>query len=628
MRNERTWTVAAASAGAVAFAAQWWGLHPVALTLVALSTWFAVAVRRLGFALGTAAVVVGWMSLVLAVLTLTPVLGVDPAIAVGVALVAAIGAAIPVVVAVPTSVVHDGAARAVLASLAGPVLWFAGLGWGLLTPGGGGLSWAMYNDSTGALRLIRLIIHDRGVASLVNQANSVPLPYGLSASLLPPGTTVADSSPASVAAQLSAHAWQWSVTIALASLLAGLVVVALGSRAGPRGWPVLAGAAGMSTVLLLAPITGRILDLGQSNADVIIVLAAASVLAAADAKRHLALSLSVLLAATGLLVITWTPFAGVPAVLACLVYRQTKRARLDQRRVLAWLVPGFAVAAWTVVVYGRVLLAAFVDTDPDVNYATVKTYSNPGYWEPIGNPYWWPLSIGLLVVAAALIGLMARRARGTALVAGLSAAALAAGLLPFVALTRRLPVHLEYFPAKYLSLATICLVPVVAGLALRAFAETRHRAARGAVAMGVALVLGLAIAAPLPPATSRWDFAPLLIARGDHYGTSAQVAGRIVDFTSNEELVVPWRYDPPFDTPVLLMDSAIGPDVGENQLIPVRTVLRNFRNDFSTQVACMLAEASVVPVVLVTRDPRLQAQVNQMCPDAPVTVRLEPAPAR
>ena len=79
MRSERSWTIAATSAGALAFGAQWWGLHPVALTLLALTTWIAVAVRRLGFALGVAAVVVGWMSLVLAVLTLTPVLGIDPA---------------------------------------------------------------------------------------------------------------------------------------------------------------------------------------------------------------------------------------------------------------------------------------------------------------------------------------------------------------------------------------------------------------------------------------------------------------------------------------------------------------------------------------------------------------------
>ena len=628
MRSERSWTIAATSAGALAFGAQWWGLHPVALTLLALTTWIAVAVRRLGFALGVAAVVVGWMSLVLAVLTLTPVLGIDPAIAVGVALVAAIGAAIPIVVVVPPSAVHDGAARAVLASLAGPVLWFVGLAWGLLAPGGGGLSWATYNDSTGAVWLIRLIIQDRGVASVANQLDSVPLPYALAASLLPPGTRVADASRASVAAQLSAHAAAWSVTIALASLLTGLVVVALASRGPQQGWPVLAIAAGMSTVLLLAPITGRILDLGQSNADVVIVLVAASVLAAADAKRNAALSLSVLLAATGLLVVTWTPFAGVPVALALLVNQQAKGAHPNPRRFLAWQVPGLVVAAWTLLVYGRVLLAAFVTTDPDTNYATVKTYSNPGYWERIGNPYWWPLSIGLLLIAALFVGLLVRQATGVALVAGLSAGGLVVGMLAFFALTRRVPDPLDYFPAKYLSLATICLVPIVAGVALRVFADRRSLVARGTVVTCFALACGLALAAPLPPATSRWGFTPLLIARGDHYGTSGQVAERIVDFASNDALVLPWRYDPPFDTAVALMYSSIGPNVDNRLLIPTQYVLRDYRNDFGTSVACMLAENSLVPVVLVTGDAGLEREIAQTCPDANVTVRYEPVTRR
>jgi hypothetical protein len=628
MRTERAWTIAATAGGVLAFAAQWWGLHPVALTLLLLATWLVVAMRRWGFALGAAAVVVGWMSLVLAVLTATPALGVDPAIVVGTMLVLAIASTVPVVAAVPPAVARDRVARAVLASLVGAGLWVCGLVWGLLAPGGGGLSWATYNDSTGAVWLLRLIIQYGGITSLFHLDDPVPLPYALSASLLPPGTTVADASPASVGAQLSAHGAQWSVTIALASLLAGLVVVALGSREGRHGWPVLAGAAGTSTVLLLAPIAGRILDLGQSNAHVVIVLVASSVLAAADARRHLALSMSVLLAATGLLVVTWSPFAAVPAALALLVNQRGKRARLNRRHVLAWQLPGFAVAAWTLAIYGRDQLSAFVTSDRELNYATIQTYGRAGYWERVGNPYWWPLSIGLLLIAVVLVALHWRRARDVALVAGLSAAGLIAGMLPFFALTRSVPDHLEYFPAKYLSLATICLMPLVVGAALRVFAERRRPVARGAVAACLAVACGLAIAAPLPPATTRWGFAPLMIARGEHYGTGDQVAGRIVEFASNDAVTLPWRYDPPFDTPVALMNSSFGPDVANRLLNPARYVLRNYRNDFGTPVACMLAEGSLVPVVLVTRDPNLEDEVNRECPDARITVRFEPLPAR
>ena len=628
MRTERAWAIAATSVGAGAFAAQWWGFHPVALTVLTLATWLVVAIRRWGIALGAAAVVVGWMSLILAVLTLTPAVGIDPAIAVGAALVLAMAATIPVIAAVPPAVVGDRVVSAVLASLAGPALWVGGLAWGLLAPGGGGLSWATYNDSTGAVWLIRLIIQYGGVASVVNQIDSVPLAYALSASLLPPGTTIADASASSVSAQLSAHAAGWSVMIALASLLSGLVVVALGARRGRHGWPVLVGAAATSSLLLLAPIAGRIIDLGQSNAHVIIVLVAASVLAAPEAKRNYGLAMSVLLAATGLLVVAWLPFAAVPCALALLVNQQMKRARLDERRLLAWQLPGLAVAAWTLVVYGRVLLVEFITTDAELNIATVKTFERTGYWERIGNPYWWPLSIGVVLVAVVLIAVLWRRTHSTASIAALATAGLVAGFLPFIALTRRLPVNLDYFPAKYLSLATICIVPLIAGSALRVFAEWGRPLARGAVAACLALACGLAIAAPLPPDTSRWELTPILIARGEHYGTDAQVADRIVDYASNDALVLPWRYDPPFDTPVVLMNSSFGPDVDNSLLNPVRYVLRFFRNDFGTSVACELADASLVPVVLVTSDAELGREIAALCPDAGITVRYEPVTRR
>lgn len=626
MRNERAWTIAATSAGALAFAAQWWGLHPVALTLVALGTWFTVAVRRLGVALGTAIVVVAWMSLVLAVLTVTPLLGVDPAIAMGIALVVAIAAAIPTVTAIRPAEGGERVASAILASLAGAALWSGGLAWGLLAPAGGGMSWAMYNDATGGVWTLRGIIKHGGVPSVAHAPNSVPLPDALSASLLPPGT-VADASAASVAAQLSAHAAQWSLLIALASLMAGLVVVTLGSRQGRHRWPTLVAAACTSVVLLSAPVLGRILDLGQINAHVTMVLVGASILAGVGAQRHLLLALSVLLAAMGLLVVCWTPFAVVPGLLALRAGLRAKRARLDRQRVLTWILPGFTVAAWTIVVYGRVLLRAFVTTDPNDNYATVETFSRPGYWQPIGNPYWWPLSIGLLLAAALVSALLARRARDPALIAGLAAAGLALGMLPFLLLTRRLPINLDYYPAKYLSIATICLVPIVVGAALRVFGESHGRAARGATMASVLAVSALAIAAPLPPDTPRWALTPLTIARGEHYGTEAQVAGRLVAFTSNDELVVPWRYDPPFDAPVALMDSSIGPPVDDVLLNQVRYVLRYYRNDFSTSVACDLAGASVVPVVLVTSDAELGGEIAELCPDARIAVRYAPPPA-
>ncbi len=625
MRSERAWAIVASCAAAAAFAGEWRGLSPAVLTLVALAAWLPLAVRRIGAALGVAAVVVAWMSVVLAVLTLTPALGVDPAIAIGVVLVALTLATIPAVAAIPPAP-GGGVLAPMAACLTGPALWAAGLVWGNLASSGGGMSWAAYNDSTGAVWTVRGVIQYGGVASIVHSRNAVPLSDAVTASFLPPGM-VADASPTSVAGQLSAHALSWAVVIALASLVYGLVVVSLGSRTETPRWPALTGAALVSTLLLAAPITGRILDLGQINAHLIILLVGASVLAGLGAGRHRLLALSVLLGALGLLVICWTPFAIVPALIVVPVARQARRERPDRQRLLSWLLPGGAVAGWTVAVYGRRLLLGFVTTNPDHNRATVETYSRPGYWEPIGNPYWWPLSIALLVATIALTFALRRRHREPALVAGWASAGLALGMVPFLLLLRRLPNNLEYYPAKYLSLATICLAPLAVGAALRTFGTASPRRTSFAAASLLA-VAALALAAPPPANTPRWGFTPLMIARGEHYGTGAQVADRIVDFTSNDALVLPWRYDPPFDTAVALMDSSIGPAIDSVDLSRRRGLLRNYRNDFSATVACQLAAASTIPVVLVTRDPTLRGEVESACPDAAVTVRYEPSPSR
>jgi hypothetical protein len=622
VRTERTWAIIATAAGVAAFAAEWRGLSPVFVTVVALATWLSVAVRRLGIALGAASVVVGWMSLLLMTLTLTPGLGIDPPIAVGVSLVCAIAASIPTVMAIPPQANRAGEVSAILASLAGTVSWVLGLTWGFLAPHGGGLSWAAYKDSSNAIWLLRGLIQYRGVPSVSNPGMPVRLGDALTASMVPPGT-IADASPMSIAAQLSAHAMEWSVLICLASLLSGLVVVAVATRAGGRRWPTLVAAAAASMVLLVAPVTGRILDLGQIDSHLVLVLLGATVLAGIGAERHLLLSLSVLLAAMGLLVITWTPFAAVPGVIALVIAGRAYRAHLGRQRVLAYLLPGAAVAAWIFAIYGPDLLRSTLGGSAATDYATVATFSRPGYVESFTNPYWWPLSIGIPTVTVVVSLLLARKAPATALIAWLSTAGFVLGMLPFALIKGGLTIDLAYYPAKYLSLTTISLVPLMLGMAVRVIADGPSRSRRAIAALSVVAVFGLAVVAPTPPETSRWAITPLLIARGEHYGTNDQVAGQIVGLTSNDALVLPWAYDPPFDTQVLLMNSGIGPNVDNILLDPARYVLRYYRGDFATQVACDLADASLRPVILITRDAGLQDAVARECPSAHITVRYE-----
>ena len=59
--------------------------------------------------------------------------------------------------------------------------------------------------------------------------------------------------------------------------------------------------------------------------------------------------------------------------------------------------------------------------------------------------------------------------------------------------------------------------------------------------------------------------------------------------------------------------------------VPMRAVLRTYRNDFAADVACKLAAADSRPLVLTTADPGLAAELAAACPDANITVELVPA---
>jgi hypothetical protein len=614
-------TLGATALGVVVFVLQWWGLEPVVLLALTLSMWLVVAAPRFGLLLASASVAVGWLTVVFVVFTLTPAVSIDPRHATSSALLIMLAATIPLVTKVPRR--HDNALpwRVLVASASGGLLWLAGLGWGLVRPGGGGWSWAMYRDSTMDLWEMRTMIEYAGVSSLAGVKNIQPLTHVVSASLVSPRVSTA-ASPETASAFLSGHGYHWTVTVVLASFLAGLVVYHLAVRAaaGRHTLPLL-GAAVVSLGSVTHPATGVAFDLGQINVQCIFVLVLASVCAALAPRQYTPFALSVVLVAMGLLVTTWILFAAVPGLLAVFVGLRLKGLGRTRDEVLEWVLPGAAIAAWALGIYGWPLVRDIAtQASTRAHLVTETTHSHGDFWLSYSNPHSIALSATVAAVAGAAGFALLRQDRWRGTVALLAAAGLVIGVLPSAVALGGFSEPLAYFPAKHLFIGTFCLVPVAVGSLLH-FAG-RSRVTTGVVFSVVAAALAVAIAVAEPTPTQRWALTPVDVARGEHFGTHDAVAGQFIEFASSDELRVPWRYDAQHDVTVNLMMSAVGPHINPVYFVPTRYVLRFYRNDFAASVACDLAVADRRRVVLVTRDPDLDGEIQALCPTEDIVVEL------
>jgi hypothetical protein len=608
---------------AAAFGFQWLGLQPVVLVAIVLMTWFVVAVRRVDLLLAGSAVALGWPAVVFTVLSITPLVRWDPRTTTSCVLLASLVVALVLVTRVAPVRTVRSIASPLVASLSGGALWLTGLALGTIRPGGGGLSWAMYRDSTLDIWLMVQLLDYHGIGSLGAMQTIQPLAYGMSTSMvLPSAGWYASSENAS--ALLEAHAYSWTVQIVLVSVLAGFAAWGMARRSSNSAharWPALAACAIASLGMVLEPVLGVAFDLGQTNVTTALMLLLAGVCAAITGQAHHALALSLLLVSLGLLAATWLPFAAMPVALAVPVARGLRRSRTTREEALRWLLPGIAVAAWALVVFGGATLrTALSDAGSGADsrvLATVTTFSRPGYWDSYTNPYWLPLAIALgTAVVLTAVGL-ARIDTWRSSVLALSVVGLVAGALPFVIALRGWPEQPAYYPAKYVFVACICLVPLVLGGC--ALLATSGRV-RVWLASGIVCVLAFAAIAAPAEGVSKSMPTPWRVVQGERYGTHDAVAGRFIEYASSDVLKLPWRLDPPHDTAVALMMSSLGPDLNVLVLDHSRAVLRTYRNDFRVGVACQLAAAETRPLELVTADPTLATKIQESCPERDITV--------
>ncbi len=601
------------------------GLPAAAVTLVAGAAWCVVLLRRLGPSLGLSGIVIGWMTVTFLVTSLAPL--VHAPLSLTRELVYAGTAAIAWALerARPTERATLDPIRpaAWSASLLGPLAWILGISLGAVLPNGSGLSWAAHVDSTLDVWMIRIIGLQGGVPSGVG-SNPRPLEHTLSASFLPFEHTV-DGSSRALREELIAHATAWSILIGLSCLLAGLVVAEFASRAG-RAPTAIAVASGIASLgMLTMPITGRMLDFGQINAHLVLVVLFASVLITRRADLRPVASVALLIIAMCLLLLCWTPFAAAPGLLALAVaWGSRSRLRHPDLVSVAWFGAAALIFTWTMSAYAaRDLLNTLVaSTSANHNRVTVSAFTG------VVTPYWLPFTA---IVIAALLGaaLMASRLhRGTATVAVSTLLGLLVGAAPLVAARGGLAGHLEYYPAKYISLATIAVVPVLIGVALRVVLDPDASSSlRSFATVPLVATMVTAAYAPVDIVPDRGLFAPVALATGQRVGTHADLAGRALALTDASVLHVAWRLDPRFDFAVGWLQSVALPMDPPMWSTPIRAAMRNHGEDFGASAACDLVMASDRPVDFVTADPNFAHELEAVCTPVTYTVTLVDAPS-
>ena len=601
------------------------GLPVVAVTLVASAAWCVVLLRRLGPSLGLSGIVIGWMTVTFLITSLAPVFHAPLSLTRELVYAATAAIAWALERARPTDQAAPDPIRpaAWAASLLGPLAWIVGIVLGAVLPNGTGLSWAARVDSSLDVWMIRLIALKGGVPS-GSGSNPRPLEHTLSASLLPFGHTV-DGSSRALREELIAHATAWSILIVLSCLLAGLVVAEFASRAG-RAPAAIATASGfVSLGMLTMPITGRMLDFGQINAHLVLVLLFASVLVARRAAMRPTASVSLLIIAMCLLLLSWTPFAAVPGLLALVAaWRSRSRLRHPDLGSVAWFGAAALVFTWTMSAYTARELLNTVGAAAAANHNRVTVNAFTG----VVNPYWLPFTA--MVIAATLSAALvaSRLDRGTATVSVSTLLGLLAGAAPVVTARGSLAGHLEYYPAKYISLATIAAIPVLIGVALRVVLDPDASARLRSVAtVPLVATMVTATSAPVDIVPDRGLFAPVAVATGQRVGTHADLAGRALALTDVKVLRVAWRLDPRFDFAVGWLQSVALPMDPPIWNTPIRAAMRLHGDSFGAPAACDLVRASDRPVEFVTADPNLAHELEAVCPPVTYTVTLVDPPS-
>ncbi|WP_156160686.1 hypothetical protein [Demequina soli] len=593
----------------------WWGLSPACLAALSLATWTWRLAPRWGTGAALALSAVIGVSGTFILMTLTPATPVPFPMVVAVAY----GAALLVGLLGPrrepqVSQLRAETSVAVAASL-GAVAWATGLVIARLKGGSSARSWGVLDDSTVDLWAVRHFADYNGFPLLYN-SNPRPLEHALSTSLISFGTPL-DGSGGELAAEIAAHSAHWTIMIMVGCFLAGTFAAEIArSFGGTRAWPAVTAAALASGALLAGPATGFFLFRGQINGSIVVAVVLASAAIALRSRVSPRQAFAGLVLATTVLMLVWTPFAAVPGLLALLVtVRHWREVRVDVaengRRVLAWPAAASVFFVWSamVIVGQQFLQLADGGSAGRAHAATVPTY--------LPAPYSYGLTATLFGMVFILAALGPRKAqRG---VPTLVAMGLLVGGAPLFLARGGFGGELEYYPSRYLQMATVAILPVVIGMVLGTISRRPGSLPSGLAFVGSLTAAVLAVIAPLNPLIERWRPAPMLVVAGDYFGPDAAVYDRGVTYADETNGVrIPWNLDIPWDTHVRYLLTIDEEDRHLAFNTAERASLRN-RQDDGVDRLCQIGAAHRETVTVVTADPDLEAAARALCTPADLT---------
>jgi hypothetical protein len=607
--------LALGAAAVLALAAAAMGATPVVLSLVTIVALWRPLSSRFGPVAGLAAALLSWMTLCLALVAVAPALPLAMPAEVGVGLAATACAA-------PALGVAQAAARRVptargdlLASCSGLLVWCGSLVASLMAPRGSGFSWAAYIDSSLDVFEMRKIAAYGGLNSLAS-FNPRPFEHALSSAALPWGLTL-DSSAQTFRAEVLAHAYTWTLLVGATCILAGLVVTELSRARGASVAASRTAGAVVSLLMLSTPVSGIIFYRGQINAHIVWLVLFCCAVLAYSWWRSPATSLALVIAATTILMLAWTPFAAVPAcfvVWGAVRHRQPAGGRSTAARLS--IVLAVALFAWALVSFSALDLLKSALPSSSTNESRV------GISTVLANPAWLPLTL-VVLAAVLMLSLTLRHLDGRAAEIGLTFGAGITIGTAYLALAGGLSaVPTSYYPAKFLHLATVALVPLAVGLAMNRAIRGTVRV-RAMVAAGAIAIAALALVAPLSDQIDRWGSVPVDLATGHWFGTRAQMIDKVFGYSSNDTARLAWRADGDFDFYVNWMLSIAEPAPPGQFSTPYRSELRNHGFDMSADRACAVAHASERPLELISRDAGLEPELELLCPSEQIEVVLD-----
>ena len=605
---------------------------PLLLALFAASAfpWLLVFRARFGQLIAVPATAGGALFLLLAVLSISHLIGANYMVALIIASVV-FGAGGAIIAArTPDSLRRPGRYAVALwcPALLGAVIWIVTGVASQVLPGTSRFGWVMNGDALNNLGFVDVLVRDNGVA-LDQSTYSVPLSIALIATGLGSGSPASGSASAVLEHHLAAFTMVWVLMLAVLCVAVGVVCASVVPRHHLRT------VATISALGSLLPLTwfvaGLSVQWGYFNVDVVLPIALAAWLTYLNSNAHPFVALICLVGFAILAISAWTPVAlFIVALGIALVIRHAGNLRRIPARYLAVLVA--AIVITLVFVFAFVNFSSVFRPNGELN-ATGAGYT--GFVN-----LWWavPIVAGLLLVITIPVSRRTTLPVTSGAISLLVAGVLTSGLLAYLA-SGSGELFSGYYPKKFAWILLVLLGAIFLSFLLGEFASQIRLGLLATI-----VVVALFAAVILPPGT--WPEVvqrqPVVRILGDYVRHDGESTVReILKLTTEKHPTVLWQSGDP-DEPIVnewLLLAHGGLASGNQKLIAMigppyflfRTSGRY--SDPGTIGLCHILRVLRGEPLVITANPTLRDQLSASCPQVKATIEVTtslvgPLPAR